>query len=127
MLPDDVRLSKIGLVMLGVADLERAVAFYRDKLGLAVQGEVPGEFAFFDAGGMALALSVPLAKNSPAMVGATEVVFAVASVRAAHAALAGRGVAFLQEPRVVTGSMWAANFADPDGHRLSIFGPEGAA
>jgi hypothetical protein len=22
--------------------------------------------------------------------------------------------------------MWAANFNDPDGHKLSIFGPEGA-
>jgi predicted lactoylglutathione lyase len=24
----------------------------------------------------------------------------------------------------VTGTLWAANFDDPDGHHLSIFGPE---
>ncbi|MGH9791454.1 MAG: VOC family protein, partial [Candidatus Acidiferrales bacterium] len=34
--------------MLGVTDLPRSVAFYRDKLGLQPQGEVPGEFAFFN-------------------------------------------------------------------------------
>jgi catechol 2,3-dioxygenase-like lactoylglutathione lyase family enzyme len=119
--------AKIGLVMLGVADLARAVAFYRDKLGLTMQGEVPGEFAFFQAGSVTLALSVPLAQNSPAMVGATEIVFAVENVRAAHAALAARGVNFFREPRVVTGTMWGANFTDPDGHRLSLFGPEGKA
>ena len=34
------------------------------------------------------------------------------------------GVEFLREPSNVTGDSWAANFRDPDGHLLSIFGPE---
>jgi uncharacterized protein len=43
----------ITLLTLGVADLERAVAFYRDGLGLSTQGIVGTEFehgavAFFD-------------------------------------------------------------------------------
>jgi len=33
-------------------------------------------------------------------------------------------VTFMNEPRPVTGDRWAANFRDPDGHLLSIFGPE---
>jgi len=111
--------------MVGVKDLDRAVAFYRDKLGLALQQQVPGEFAFFAAGGITLALSVPHSKNSSSMVGATEVVFAVDNVRTAHAALRARGIAFTVEPRAVAGPMWSANFNDPDGHKLSIFGPEG--
>lgn len=119
-----MQLQQIGLIMLGVTDLARAVAFYRDTLGLKLNGEVPGEFAFFNGGGVTLALAVPLSKNSPAMVGATEVVFSVPGVRAAHQALVARGVKFLVEPRVVNPPMWAANFTDPDGHRLSIFGPE---
>ena len=49
---------------------------------------------------------------------------AVDDVRAAHAALRERGVAFTVEPRAVNPPMWAANFNDPDGHRLSIYGPE---
>jgi len=120
----DIQLSRIGLVMLGVQDLGRAVAFYRDQLGLALQQEIPGDFAFFNAGGVTFALSVGLAKNSPQMVGATEVVFSVDGVREAYEALRARGVTFFQEPRVVNPPMWAANFTDPDGHRLSIFGPE---
>jgi len=120
----DLKLHKIGVVMLGVQDLGRAVAFYRDQLGLPLQQEFAGEFAFFNAGGVTLALSVPLSKNSPQMVGATEVVFSVDGVREAYEALRARGVAFLREPRVVNPPMWAANFTDPDGHRLSIFGPE---
>lgn len=35
-----------------------------------------------------------------------------------------RGVVFLSEPMNVTGDSWAANFRDPDGHLLSVFGPE---
>jgi len=120
----DLKLGKIAVLQLGVTDLARSVAFYRDQLGLKLQTVIPGDFAFFDAGGMMFALSVGLAKNSPQMVGATEVVFSVDGVREAYEALRARGVAFLREPRVVNPPMWAANFTDPDGHRLSIFGPE---
>jgi catechol 2,3-dioxygenase-like lactoylglutathione lyase family enzyme len=120
---DEVQLKRIGVVMLGVQDIARSVEFYRDKLGLNVQNQFPG-FAFFDADGVTLCVSEPLAKASGQTVGATEVVFAVGSVRAAYAELQKKGVTFTHEPRNVAGTSWAANFNDPDGHRLSIFGPE---
>jgi catechol 2,3-dioxygenase-like lactoylglutathione lyase family enzyme len=53
---------RISLVTLGVNDLERAVAFYRDGLGLATEGIVGTQFehgavAFFELqGGLRLAL-----------------------------------------------------------------------
>lgn len=53
---------RISVLTLGVADLERSVAFYRDGLGLPTQGIVGSEFehgavAFFDlAGGLKLAV-----------------------------------------------------------------------
>ncbi len=117
------KLGQITYIMLGVRDPARAVAFYRDTLGLSVKLEIPG-FAFLDAGGATLALSQPLGRASQQIVGATEVVFSVDDVRGAYEALRERGVRFTQEPRNVTGSSWAANFEDPDGHKLSIFGPE---
>ena len=92
-----MKLSKIAVVMLGTKDLARAVAFYRDVLGVTVQSEIPG-FAFLDAGGMTLALSEGIARASEHIVGATEVVFSVEGVREAHAALLARGVVFLNEP-----------------------------
>jgi lactoylglutathione lyase len=123
MVQTDIRLVQIGFVMLGVGDLNRSVSFYRDKLGLSVKQEIPG-FAFLDGGGVTLCLSQPLARTSGPAAGAMEIVFSVEDVRAAYEALRGRGVQFIQEPRNVSGAMWAANFEDPDGHRLSIFGPE---
>jgi catechol 2,3-dioxygenase-like lactoylglutathione lyase family enzyme len=120
------KLRKVAVVMLGVTDLPTSVAFYRDMLGLEPQGEIPGEFAFFNGGGVMLALSKPLgdAKNSQHVIGATEVVFGVDSVAAAYEWLQARGVRFVNVPRPVAGTNWAANFTDPDGHRLAVFGPE---
>lgn len=121
----DFRLDKISVIMLGVADVDRSLAFYHGTLGMAVQFETPG-FSFLNGGGVTLALSQPLAQARAAAPGAVEIVFSVANVRAAHASLVERGVAFQQAPRQVTPDSWAANFVDPDGHQLSIFGPEGS-
>ena len=123
MVQTDMKLTQIGVVMLGVADLNRSVAFYRDKLGVSVKQEIPG-FTFLDGGGVTLCLSQPLGRTTGPAAGATEIVFSVEDVRAAYEALRGRGVQFTNEPRNVSGPMWAANFQDPDGHRLSVFGPE---
>jgi methylmalonyl-CoA/ethylmalonyl-CoA epimerase len=49
---------KLGQVALKVEDLPRAVAFYRDVLGLSLLFEYPN-LAFFDMGGVRLMLSGP--------------------------------------------------------------------
>lgn len=109
--------------MLGATDLQSSVAFYRDRLSLQITGEHAG-FAFFDAGGVTLALSEGLARAVLGVAGAVEVVFSVDHVRTEFQALQSRGIEFTTEPRAVHGPNWAANFKDPDGHILSIFGPE---
>lgn len=123
----DYKLTHLGVVMLGVHDVARALEFYRDTLGLVVKSQFRG-FAFLDAGGVTLCLSEPLARahGTPdgALAGATELVFEVPGVREAFQCLLERGVRFTHEPRVVAGTQWAANFEDPDGHKLSVFGPE---
>lgn len=118
------KLTQLGTVMLGVRDLAAALAFYRDKLGMSVKFQ-SGEFGFLEGGGVTLALSVPLEKALGHATGATELVFHVEDVRAAYEALGRQGVQFTLEPRNVAGDSWAANFDDPDGHHLSIFGPVG--
>jgi catechol 2,3-dioxygenase-like lactoylglutathione lyase family enzyme len=120
-----MKLDKISLIMLGVSDMAASVAFYRDSLGMEVQQQSP-EFTFLNGGGVTLALSKPLWNASRRAPGASEVVFGVESVRSAYRELSYRGVPFPREPGNVTGAMWAANFTDPDGHNLSVFGPEGA-
>lgn len=124
----EFKLDKISTVMLGVREIARAAAFYRDTLRFEVQFEIPG-FAFLNAGGVTLCLSEPLATalGGPTrqLAGATEIVFSVDDVQNAYDALTARGVQFSREPHNVNGTQWAANFQDPDGHHLSIFGPRG--
>ena len=114
-------ITGIANIMLGASDLDRSRAFYRDQLGLAVKQEIPG-FVFLETGPVTLCLSTAHARLAE-QAGPLEVVLAVASVGAACTALKDRGVEFLREPANVTGDSWAANFRDPDGHLLSIFGP----
>jgi catechol 2,3-dioxygenase-like lactoylglutathione lyase family enzyme len=116
-------LPPVSMIMLGVRDLEKSISFYRDRLGIDVRQRIPG-FAFLDSGALTIVLSEPLAKNVSPLAGATEVIFAVNDVRASYEALKNQGVEFSQEPRNVSGPMWAANFRDPDGHLLTLFGPE---
>ena len=120
----DFKLSQISIIMLGTKDIAGSIEFYRSKLGLEVRNQIPG-FAFLNAGPVTLCLSEALAKAAgDPVAGATEVVFSVEHVRAAHEALTANGVTFTNEPRNVTGPFWAANFNDPDGHKLSVFGNE---
>jgi catechol 2,3-dioxygenase-like lactoylglutathione lyase family enzyme len=113
----------LNMVMLGVRKVDDSLLFYRDKLGMAIKQQFEG-FAFLDSGAVMLILSEALAKNSPNTAGAVEVIFNVDDVKAHHDSLHKLGVEFLQPPHNVNGPMWAANFRDPDGHLLTLFGPE---
>ncbi len=115
-------ITGIANIMLGASDLDCSRSFYRDRLGLVVKQEIPG-FVFLETGPATLCLSSAHARLAE-QPGPVELVLAVASVRRAYGALKDNGVEFLREPANVTGESWAANFRDPDGHLLSIFGPE---
>jgi methylmalonyl-CoA/ethylmalonyl-CoA epimerase len=117
------RLSKVSVVILGVTDLNRAIEFYRERLGLKMTS-TNEDFAFFDGGGFTIALRGGRPKSDPADLMSVEIAFAVEHVKAAHQALRTLGVEFKREPRIITGTTWATDFRDPDGHVLSIVGPE---
>jgi catechol 2,3-dioxygenase-like lactoylglutathione lyase family enzyme len=108
-------------VMLGAADVERSVEFYRDVLGLELKGRFE-HFAFLDAGATTLALSGELWRQAAREREPFELVFSVDSVGAAYTTLKPR-ITFVNEPRQVNQENWAVNFTDPDGHLLSLYGP----
>jgi len=114
-------LSQIGTVMLGVHDVEHSLSLFRDKLGLELQNQIPG-FAFLKAGSVTLCLSQPAIQARGQGAGAGEVGFSVDNVEAAYQALKEKGVQFTHEPRAVSPGTWVANFDDPDGNHLFIFG-----
>lgn len=123
---------RISLITLGVDDLERAVRFYRDGLGLATEGIVGQQFehgavAFFDLeGGIKLALwprasiaaDTGLA-SSPAC--ATELTLGhnVASPQEVDAVMAQAQAAGARIVKPAAPTFWggyAGYFQDPDGH-----------
>ncbi len=111
---------RVSNIMLYVADIERAKAFYRDVVGLSFHGS-GGTFAFFDGGDVTVALSQ---LDEPPPGGGTELVLEVDDVHAEYERLRNAGVGFRVEPRTVTSSggrdLVAADFRDPDGHVVSI-------
>ena len=116
-------MTKITLITLGVSDLSKSVAFYRDKAGLQLQNQFES-FAFFSAGGISLMLNANLRRPDGPLVGAMEIVLAAESVTASHRQLIERGCMFINQPREVTPGSWAVTFTDPDGHWLTLFGPK---
>jgi catechol 2,3-dioxygenase-like lactoylglutathione lyase family enzyme len=121
--PQPFQLSRISNIMLGVRDLDQALTFYNGKLGLPLTMRL-AQLALLNAGPVGLGLSTGHTRMAPHVAGATEVVFQVEHVRAAHSALQQQGIVFLNEPRQATPTDFVAHFRDPDGHLLSIFGPE---
>ena len=45
-------LHRIGQIAVPVADIDRAVRFYRDALGMKFLFQAPGGLGFFDVGGV---------------------------------------------------------------------------
>lgn len=115
-------LGSIGQIHVSVADIDRAVSFYRDVLRVPFLFQVAGQpMAFFDCGGVRLYLGVP---ESEAFRANPLLYFAVDDVDEAHRALSVRGVTFRGEPHVVhrteSFELWVAFFQDPDGNNLAI-------
>src|SRR5829696_3794790 len=98
----DFGLTRIGQIATTVGDLPRAVAFYRDVLGIRLLFEAPPAMAFFDCGGVRLMLTLPEAEGEFAgQRFASILYYAVPDIQQAAAALTSRGVAFERAPHLV--------------------------
>jgi predicted enzyme related to lactoylglutathione lyase len=100
-------------------DMEAAVAFYRDALGLPLLRRDGDAWAEFDAGPVRLAIHGRVDEGQPTPSGGT-VVFAVDDLDAARWALERRGVRFHEKVGEVPGLARFATFQDPDGNVLSL-------
>ncbi len=112
----------IGQIHISVQDVDRAVAFYRDVLGVKFLFQVSGQpMAFLQSGDVRLYLGVP---ESPEFTSRVLLYFTVEDIDAEYARLAAAGVAFEGPPHVVhrdaAGELWMTGFHDPDGHNLVL-------
>ena len=116
------QLGAIGQIATAVRDLERAVAFYRDRLGLRFLFQVPPGLAFFDCGGVRLMIEVPPDKefDHPGSI----LYFRVDDIHRAYADLRERGVEFRDEPHLIAKlpdhELWMAFFRDGEGNTLAL-------
>jgi catechol 2,3-dioxygenase-like lactoylglutathione lyase family enzyme len=105
-----------------VTDVDRAVAFYRDVLGVPFLFRVQGQpMAFLDCDGVRLYPGIP---ESDEFRSRGVLYFTVEDIAEAHRVLAERGVEFRDEPHMVhraeSSELWMAFFTDPDGNNLAL-------
>jgi hypothetical protein len=121
---------RLSIVTLGVADLPRAIAFYRDGLGLAMTGDGEG-IAFFELDGVRLALypraalaeDAALIDPGPAPFSGITLAHNLrskAEVDAFFADLAEIGARIVKPPRDVFWGGYSGYFADPDGYLWEV-------
>ena len=127
---------RVTFITLGVDDLPRAVAFYRDGLGLPTPGIIGKEFehgavAFFDMQpGLKLALfprqnlardaGIPLEPPSRTEFALAHNVAAREEVDAVIQQAKDAGAAIIKPPQNTFWGGYAGYFADPDGHLWEV-------
>jgi len=113
-------LGPIGQILIPVADVERAAAWYRDVLGIPYLFGFPG-MAFLDAGGVRLYLASP---TEPGFDGRATVYFRVPDIHTAVAELEARGVTFSGPPHMIfddgSTQTWMCFSKDPDGNNVAL-------
>lgn len=121
----DATLLGVGQVSLETRDMDRAVAFFRDALGLTHLFTFPhptGQLSFFDCGGLRLFVT---SHNDRLPDKSSVIYFRVADIQAAYDTLSARGVSFEAAPHLIhrheSGvEEWMAFFRDPDDNVLAL-------
>jgi len=116
-----VGITRIGQIAINIHDLDRAIAFYRDKLGLPLLFTA-GTLAFFDCGGVRLMLSPPEKPefDHPGSI----LYFTVPDISAAHRQMLAAGVHFEDQPhfiaRMPAHDLWMTFFRDSEQNFLGL-------
>lgn len=115
---NEIALGPVGQISRSVKDIAAARAWYADVLGLKHLYSF-GNLAFFDCGGLRLFLSEGDGAADSILY------FRVDDIRAAHAALAARGIEFTHAPHLIHTHAdgteeWMAFFKDNDSRPLAL-------
>jgi lactoylglutathione lyase len=108
--------TQLKYVIKFVGDMDKAVKFYRDMLGLKLKFESP-EWTEFVTGETTLALH-PASDRNPA--GRVELGFIVADVEAFYREMSAKGVLFSMPPKKQDFGGVLAQFVDSEGAHCSV-------
>ena len=121
-MPEPIRPTQLHQVALFAHDLDRAIAFYRDVLGLPFLFQVPPGMAFFDCGGVRLLIGNAAASgpNPPRSV----LYYRVADIHASAERLKAHGVLLPREPMMIAKvedrEVWLLQFEDSEGNPVGL-------
>lgn len=114
--------ARIGQIAIPVGDLDRAVVFYGEVIGLRLLFRAPPGLAFFDCGGVRLMLSRPEGPDAPAQV--ATLYYMVEDIAAAWRGLTDRGAKFIDEPHCIAQlpdhDLWMTFCRDSEGNLVGL-------
>jgi predicted enzyme related to lactoylglutathione lyase len=120
MAPSTQLVTGVDFAPVPTADLERAVDFYANTLGLEKSVHIPERhYAEFEPGDVTLSVYDAQAMGLPHNPNPNAIALHVEDVQAARSALEARGVEFAGDT-FDTGVCHMAFFADPDGNALML-------
>jgi len=117
----NVGITRLGQIAIPVHDLNRAIAFYRDTLGLPLLFTA-GKLAFLNCGGVRLMLDIP---EKPEFDHPSSILyFAVPDIVSAHRQMLAAGVHFEDQPHVIAKmpdhDLWMTFFRDSEDNLLAL-------
>jgi len=121
-IPIGPSLSRIGQIFVNVKDFDRAIAFYRDVLGMKFLFQAPPNMAFFDCDGIRLMLGV--ADRPELDHPASIIYYKVDDIERVYEIFKARGVEFVVKPHLVAPmpdhDLWLSDFKDSEGNLLAL-------
>lgn len=115
-------LDSIAQIAIVVKDMPRAIAFYRDVLGIKFLFQAGERLAFFECGGVRLMLDNPEDPRFQKM--SSIIYFNVADIKASHQQLSARRVKFEEQPHVIARmgdrEVWLAAFQDSEENVMAL-------
>ena len=118
---DTITVTGLAQVAFSVSDLDRAVSFYRDVLGMTFLFKAPPQMAFLQCGATRLMLSAAPQndhKSHPILY------YSVPDIHAAFMVLTWKGAPVKQAPHKIATlgdkDLWLGFTEDPDGHPVGL-------
>lgn len=117
-----IGITRLGQIAMNAKDVDRAAAFYQEKLGLRLLFKAPPGLAFFDCSGVRLMLQKP---EKPEFDHPNSILyFSVPDIKTAYSKLKEDNVQFEDEPHLVakmpTHDLWMTFLRDSEGNLLAL-------
>ena len=117
-----IKLSTIAQIALTVSDVDTALGFYRNLLGLELLFSAGPNLAFLNADGVRIMLSTP---QGAGKVGANSVLyFKVSDIETTHTKLVAAGAKSERVPQLAAKmpdhELWLSFLRDPDANLLAL-------